>query len=376
MAVLALALVATGSLLLSFACDRGRTLAYAQTNKYILLYAFVYIGATFTSVTVSGSLLGGVLTMFFVAFAVVIQNCVATRRQMDGLVYAFVLSGVAVSVYGLYQYVYGVSNASGWLDSEMFSAIGVRVYSTLENPNVLAEYLLLVIPFAFAAFLIVKGWFKKLFFAGCLGAMLLCMVFTFARGGWLGLILAMAVFLVMLDRRFIILGVAALVALYFMLPDVILDRFFSIGNVEDGSTSFRVNIWLATLLMLRDFWFTGIGPGTAAFNRIYPLYSFNAVPASHAHNLYLQITCDAGVCGLAVFVFIIFAYFRNLCAAISKETEKSSKILQIAAVSAVLGFLVQGMTDYSFYNYRVMLTFWTVLGLGALCAKRGSLPID
>jgi putative inorganic carbon (HCO3(-)) transporter len=32
------------------------------------------------------------------------------------------------------------------------------------------------------------------------------------------------------------------------------------------------------------------------------------------------------------------------------------------------------MTDYSFYNYRVLLLFWAWLALGALLARRGQLP--
>ena len=43
---------------------------------------------------------------------------------------------------------------------------------------------------------------------------------------------------------------------------------------------------------------------------------------------------------------------------------------QLAAVLAgVMGFLAQGMTDYSFYNYRVTLVFWAMLGLGAVWAR-------
>jgi putative inorganic carbon (HCO3(-)) transporter len=83
--------------------------------------------------------------------------------------------------------------------------------------------------------------------------------------------------------------------------------------------------------------------------------------------------CDAGIAGILVFLAVIFTYFRNLCRAISREHNKSSKILQIAAISGVFGFLVQGMTDYSFYNYRVTLVFWAVLGLGALAARRSEL---
>ncbi|MCL2401862.1 MAG: O-antigen ligase family protein, partial [Oscillospiraceae bacterium] len=337
------------------------------------LYAFVYIIATFTSVTVSGSLLGGALTTFFVLFAFVIQNSVTTRRSLDALIYAFVVSGALVSAYGVFQYVFGSTRgASAWLDSEMFEGI-VRIYSTLGNPNVLAKYLLLVTPFAGACIFMVKGALPKLFFTGCLGAMLLCMLLTFSRGGWLGLIVAAAIFLVMLDRRFILVGIIGIVILYFALPDVILDRFLSIGNLGDTSTSYRVSIWLGTINMLRDFWFTGIGPGTAAFNTIYPLYSFNTIISPHSHNLYLQIMCDAGIAGILVFLAVIFTYFRNLCRAISREHNKSSKILQIAAISGVFGFLVQGMTDYSFYNYRVTLVFWAVLGLGALAARRSGL---
>ncbi|MCL2408177.1 MAG: O-antigen ligase family protein [Oscillospiraceae bacterium] len=374
MAVLALVLANGISLLLAFGCDRERKLRYSPANKYILLYAFVYIAATFTSVTIVGSLFSGALTTLFVLFAFVIQNSVTTRRSLDTLIYAFVISGALVSAYGVFQYVFGSTfGATAWLDSEMFEGIGVRVYSTLGNPNVLAKYLLLVTPFAGACIFIVKGILPKLFFTGCFGAMLLCMLLTFSRGGWLGLIVAAAIFLVMLDRRFILVGIIGIVILYFALPDVILDRFLSIGNLGDTSTSYRVSIWLGTINMLRDFWFTGIGPGTAAFNTIYPLYSFNTIISPHSHNLYLQIMSDAGIAGILVFLTIIFTYFRNLCRAMSRENNKSSKILQIAAISGVFGFLVQGMTDYSFYNYRVTLVFWAVIGLGALAARRSAL---
>lgn len=370
MAVLGLSLVCIVSLILAFACDREKKLAYSPMNKFILLYAFIYIVATLTSVTLSGSLLGGALTTLFILFAIFMQNAISTRRQLDTMILALVVSGAAVSLYGVYQYFFGTFVASGWVDSMMFSAIGVRVYSTLGNPNVLSEYLLLVIPFTGACIILAKKIWAKLFFTGCIALMLMCMLLTFARGGWLGLIVAVAVFLILIDRRFIIFGVIGLVLLYFVLPDVILNRFSSIGDTGDTSTSFRLFIWLGTISMLRDYWFTGIGPGTDSFNMVYPFYSYNTIYSPHSHNLYLQIICDAGITGIIVFIAIIFTYIRSLGRAISHETEKSSKILQIASISAISGFLVQSFTDYSFYNYRVTLVFWAVLGIGALMARR------
>ena len=63
-----------------------------------------------------------------------------------------------------------------------------------------------------------------------------------------------------------------------------------------------------------------------------------------------------------------------MCIAIGKEHDWSSRVHQIAFTSGVFGFMVQAMTDYSFYNYRVLFLFWIYLVLGALCTRRRRLP--
>ena len=161
---------------------------------------------------------------------------------------------------------------------------------------------------------------------------------------------------------------------YFVLPQSVIDRFTSIGNLADASTSYRVYIWIGTLAMLKDYWLCGIGPGTEAFNMVYPAYSYNGIIAPHSHNLFLQIVCDAGVAALGVFILLLFVFFRMMCAALHREKDWTSRLLQIAVTAGVFGFMVQAMTDYSFYNYLVLFVFWTYLALGALCARRSSLP--
>jgi O-antigen ligase len=252
----------------------------------------------------------------------------------------------------------------------MFSTITFRVYSTLENPNVLGEYFLLVIPFAAALLLTADSWKKRgLWLAAC-GILTVCLVVTYSRGCYLGLLFAAAIFLVLLDRRFLILGIVAVVLSPLYLPESVLTRFTSIGDMADSSTSFRVYIWMGTLAMLKDYWFCGVGPGTEAFNLVYPNYAYSAIEAPHSHNLYLQILCDTGVVGLGLFLVLVVSGYRMLFTAIRRETDRNRKIFQIAGVSALSGFLLQSMTDYTFYNYRVMFLFWAVLGLcGALCRR-------
>ena len=375
MAVLALVMVGFCSLLLGILRKKHR-LQYATINRFVILYAAIYLVATFTSVTPSESLLSGILSVAFILFTVVLGSAVTKRQQLDAVIFLLVLAGAAVSAYGICQYLFGWGyQSSAWVDSDMFSSIGFRVTATLQNPNMLGQYLVLMIPVGGAKLLSCKTWPERIFYFASCGLMCICMILTFSRGAWLGLVFAAAIFFVLLDPRLIMLAPFALVALYFVLPETVISRFTSIGNLKDNSTSYRVYIWLGTLAMLKDgYWLCGVGPGEAAFNQVYPAYSYNTIVAPHAHNLFLQIVCDAGIVALGIFLLALFWYFRSLCSALGKEKDFTSRILQIAFIAGMAGFLVQAMTDYSFYNYRVMLIFWVYLALGMVVARRSQLP--
>ncbi len=376
MLVLGAALVGYCSLALNLVRSRALELRYSPVNRFVILYAAVYLAGTFFSSNLGASFKPGVLSVAFILFGVVLYNAITGRRQLDVLLTLVITAGALVSVYGILQYIFGWGyQSAAWVDSEMFSAIGFRVSSTLENPNMLGQYLLLTIPLGGAKLLSSKSMGARIYYLGCCGVMCLCMILTYSRGAWLGLLFAGAAFVVLLNPRLILLAPFALLALYFVLPETVVSRFTSIGNMTDNSTSYRVNIWLGTLAMLKDgYWLCGIGPGDAAFNQIYPAYSYNAITAPHSHNLFLQIMCDAGVCALVVFVVILWQFVRTLCVALKDRSDFSSSVLQIAFLSGMAGFLVQAMTDYSFYNYRVMFMFWAYLVLGMAAAKRSQMP--
>lgn len=376
MAVLALVLMSFISLVLRLFCDKNQKLKYFALNRYVYIYAAVYILASVVSVTRSQSLKIGLLTSAFVLFYIAVVNSVETKKQLNVLVFFMVAGGVLVALYGFYQFMFPSKFGGVWVDTDMFSDIAFRVYSTFGNPNVLGEYFLLIIPIGVAYFFNSKKVLLKLIYFVSVSAMMLCLVLTYSRGCYLGIIAAAAVFLVLLDKRFIILGIAALAVLPFIMPDTIMNRFMSIGNMEDSSTSYRVNIWLGTIAMLKDYWLCGIGPGEAAFNRLYPSYGYNGISAPHSHNLFLQIICDTGVSGIIIFILMVIRYFRDSLSAVLNAKSRENKILAIAAVSSIVGFMVQSLFDYTFYNYRVMLMFWIVLGLGTLFSNADSLKED
>ncbi|MFI3251043.1 MAG: O-antigen ligase family protein [Eubacteriales bacterium] len=363
------------ALMVDFIRKKEKEPVFAPMNRYIIFYAILYLVTTFFSTTPAQSLMVGGVTAFFVLFAVGVQNSITTQKTFDRLIQAFVLAATVVALYGIYQYLFRTGyQSSAWVDSEMFSSISFRVASTMDNPNMLGQFFILAIPLAGACLLSATNWEERIVWFLCCAILCICMILTFSRGAWLGLLFAGAVFFILLSPKLIALIPPALIALYFVLPQTVIERFTSIGDLGDDSTSYRVYIWMGTLAMLADYWLSGVGAGEAAFNLVYPVYSYNAIEAPHSHNLFLQILCDGGVVLLLVFCLMLIHYFRGHFIAISKGGTFQTRLFQCATCSGIVGFMVQAMTDYSFYNYRVMLAFWVVVGLGGLAIRRDTLP--
>ena len=348
-----------------------------------------------------------VLICFLLGYILTV-SLIRTREWLKRCTWASVAAASLVSLYGIYQYFFGSLDADTWLDSSMFEDISARVVSTLENPNMLAEYLILLFPIA-AALFVTKGSAAGKGFSLCACALCgVCIILTWSRGAWLGLLFAGVMFLLIWNHRAMYLlfaGIAAIPFLPLVLPSSIVSRFTSIGNLADTSTSYRVNIWRGTMRMLEDYWSCGIGIGEAAWDTVYPRYSLAAIEAApHSHNLYLQITVECGIVGLILFLAFIFLLLRHnftfyrrledmrqdIAASIRPDGvalsgQDSARKLESAALSritklrmeaaaplcGILAVLVQSFTDYTWYNYRVYLMFWLVAGLSAAYVRLG-----
>ena len=353
------------SLFLKVAINKDFKLKYFKTNAWVLMFALVIGICAVTSISLEESRNIALLMIAFVLSYFVVINTIENKKQFKFILYVFSIAAVITAFYGLYQYMFGDLYSQAWLDKEMFEDIKMRVYSTFENPNVYGEYLILAIPIIVGLLWTEKGIFKKLFWLGSLGVTMLALALTFSRGCWLGIILAIGLLAIMIDRRFILLGIVALLFLPFVLPESIINRFLSIGNMGDSSTSYRVYIWMGTLAMLADYWFSGIGLGITSFNTIYPIYSYNNISAPHSHNLYLQLVVEFGIVGLIVFLGMLYNFYKETIISICKK----KNILTSSLIAGVSGFMLQSMFDHTWYNYRVVLIFWIIIAFGLVSTK-------
>jgi len=370
MAVVGLSLLCFFSLVIKALTTKKFTWRFEGCGLLIITMLLIYLISSVTSFAPFKSVQIWLVYFAFMAFYFVIINTIKTKKQLFNLLTVFALSGVAVALYGIMQYVFGWNVTQAWIDEEMFEDIKMRIYSTLENPNVLGEYILLVLPVCISLMWTAKKVLPKIVYATFSLILAVALILTFSRGCWLGTMASAAVFITFAAGKLWGLALLAIPILPIILPESIINRFTSIGDMKDSSTSYRVYIWMGTLLMLKDFWLSGIGPGTEAFTQVYPFYSYSSVVAPHSHNLFLQILVESGILGILAFLLIIFLFMKQLISghlAFGKGHKLSVVIIGIA--SGVIGFLVQGLFDNCFYNYRVFMIFWSILGIGSAAAK-------
>ena len=345
-----------------------RTFKLRKLDIIIAAFMFILLGGGLISVSPGASLKPALLYICLMLGYFLVVNLIKTLEWAYRCVGAAVISAFGVAALGIYENFFGTASLN-WIDQTMFEEIEGRVVSTFANPNVLAEYLIMVLPFSASVFFFTKKPGLRLgsLIAFCVTA--LCLVYTWSRGAWLGFLIGAVIFFIIYSRRsmvFMFFCVLAVPFLPLVLPSSVVSRFLSIGNLKDSSTAYRVNIWKGCINMIKDYFFEGIGVGQEAFRAVYPKYSLSGIEAApHAHNLYLQIVLQIGIVGLIVFIGVIFLFLRSNLTFFRDESAamRPSRLLTAAGFCGIAAVLVQGMTDYIWYNYRIFCMFWLVLGI-------------
>lgn len=362
MAVVGLCIMAMLGAFIKYLYNEKQKISIDMFDISVVLFLVALVFGTVASYKLSGSIKPALVYIVFVSTVFVIKRVVDNKTLLRTIINAIITVAFFVSVYGLYQKLTGQA-ATTWQDKDMFENISGRIYATFGNPNVFGEYLLITIPVTFAALIKGTGKNRKFMYFMSLALQIVCMVLTYSRGCWIGIILSMGLMLFMNGKKIVSLCILGIGLLPFIVPDAIIERLLSIGNTADSSTSYRVYIWQGTINMLKDFWITGIGIGESAFRGVYPIYSFNTIIAPHSHNLYLHVICEMGIVGVIAFVNMIINFFRNT-ASVSLQ-DKEFKPFMTAIICGMLGYLVQGIFDNVWYNYRIYMFFFIILALSA-----------
>lgn len=325
----------------------------------LAIYVLFGIFSTATSFNIPSSAFVFVVYLVFIATYAVIANTLTTTAKWRAAVVTFALSALMIALFGIVQNFTMDATTQSWVDPEMFEDIKIRVYATFDNPNVLGQYFIITIPIIFALFVFSKKLTQKAAWLGVFAVSFLCLLYTWSRGAWVGVVLGIGVFLLIRDRRWIVLLILGILAMPFVLPESIMNRLLSIGNTGDSSTAYRVSVWIASARMALDYWMSGVGYGSDAFAAVYSSYALNGAGyALHSHNFYIQFIADVGIGGLIAYILIVLTAYREISAV---KNNQMIKTVSFALAGTLAGYLFQGVAESLWYNMRMSLMFWIVM---------------
>lgn len=328
----------------------------------ILIFALLILISTITSIDPSGSFRDLAIHLTAMGFMLVVINSIKTKEDFNILITFLVIAATLVALYGLYQYKVGVDMEDKWVDVANNPDVKTRVYSVFGNPNILAEYLIMVIPISISLFWYSKKVHKKAIFLGTSLILMLALVLTLSRGGWIGFAFGILVFVILIEKRLLLSIIPLVLGAVYFLPQSILNRILSIGNLGDSSNAYRLKIWDITLDIIRDNWLVGVGFGYIPFKSTFETY-IRTMPAYHSHNTYLQITGEMGILGLIIFISFIFILYKYSIKRLIKGEDRYIRTMAGGVLAGLAALLGHGAVESVLYLPKIIITFWTLVAL-------------
>lgn len=356
----------------------------------VLLYWGVAMVATAASPVKKAALVGwGKLTLYLVLFALM-ARLLRSPRLRSWVVAIYLHASLLVSVYGLQQWRRGTDALATWVDPESPLAQTTRVYSYLGNPNLLAGYLIPAVAFSVAAFFVWRSWVAKALALTMVATNTTCLLLTFSRGGWIGMVVAIFVLGLLLAHWFsvylprfwrtwlvpIALGASAgLIVLAVLLVEPLRDRVASIfAGRNDSSNNFRINVWTGVIRLIWDHpdnrvipnYLLGVGPGNTVFNKIYPIYMVSPrYSALSAYSIGLELIVETGLIGFSCFIWLLLTTLSQGWLQLQRLRSLASRegFWLMAAIASLVGMLCHGLVDTVWYRPQVNTLWWLMIAL-------------
>ena len=208
-----------------------------------------------------------------------------------------------------------------------------------------------------------------------------CLVLSYSRGGWMGLLglfFMLAVLLVFWWSELFppfwkrwalpaLLGsMAGFVVFAVLFVGPVRERVMTMfAGREDSSNNFCINVWEGAMDMIRARPVIGIGPGNEAFNKIYPLYQRPRYTALSAYSVFLETLVEAGFIGFSAFLWMLGTTFYQGIQQLRRlrmDMDAQGYWL-IGAIATCFGMLVHGLVDTVWYRPQVSTLWWMCMAI-------------
>lgn len=367
---------------------------------FLLFMILVFLGCLTSVYPYASKLIFFQFLSYFLLFFLAVQLTYKNESFLKLTCFVVLFSGVLIALFGIYQHYWGLQDTLEWIQNgkggepvhyNVISRLsGGRVFSTFIYPNSLAGYLLLILPLSFAAVyfrnkitlnqwilflgLLLASAFSFLFIMNVnhvmawvltpLGillfpmTLLLCLGFTFSKGGIAAALLAAILILVWQVKKikgkviWVLVSLAGLSAVF-----IFLNKDFIFHRLQMSTLMYRIDYWKAALGMFAGREFFGSGLGT--FGVLYPTFKpLHAQDTQLAHNDFMQLIVETGLCG---FLFLLSIFCLLFYATFIKKNGKG--LFHVSFAVAFLAVFIHHFADFDLYISGIGGIEWILFGI-------------
>ena len=361
---------------------------------------------TVGTVTPRQTLASALVFVGYAAVYLLVVQTMRTRRQIGRLVRALLAIGALMAFLGLLDYLTG----QVWLLVWREHPFGGRLSGTFVNPDHLAAWLVMLIALGLGwvsaraggprssaslrALLTVREVreqaARRYLPLLAVLVMAVALVFTLSRGGLVNVVAALLALILLLGavgraRRSLVLTGVLLVAVVAYAGWIGVGPLLARLSQAPEGTAGRVQQYVASLPMLREFPILGVGLG--AYRDIYfrhqPLAHLPArVYYPYAHNDLLQLAIELGAVGAVLCLFLawrvgadlvgVHLLGRGACPVDGGEGEEAMRSdrfslgVAIGALAGLAGLVAHSALDFSARIPAVGILAATLLGLATV----------
>ncbi|MEI8006591.1 MAG: O-antigen ligase family protein [Bacteroidota bacterium] len=318
---------------------------------------------------------------FVIPFYVFTIHLFKKRQNIRLFIWLYAIPLVIVIIYTTYQHSLWAfeENAGHWVMTPFYN-----------DHTAYGAILAMFVP-VFVGFTFTSSYtrFVRFFALIVLMFLLMALYLSYCRAAWISLVIALAVYLVILFRikfKYIVFSVLLGGLIFYVFSFEILDSLSknkqgtsgnfmehvqSMSNIStDASNLERLNRWASAIRMFRERPVFGWGPGTYQFeyapyqsSEEKTLISTNAGDRGNSHSEYIGPLAEQGILGTLI-VFTLFIYSIVVAMRVYRRSkEKEIRMMTLAIMLGLITYYFHGLMNNFLDTDKASVPVWGFMAI-------------
>jgi len=204
-------------------------------------------------------------------------------------------------------------------------------------------------------------------------AVMTCIVFTFNRGTWVGILLGLTVMVILgeIERRRVLVGALLIGGIVALMTTSLFGEIDVEQQVVDffyysrSSAQSRIVRWISAINVIIDHPLLGVGYNNYAF--VYGRYSIvEGITRMYGspHNMYVDVITGTGILGFSVYATMIIRLWRQMQTNLRANLPRDMHLLSRGVFIGFLFFLGSGLFDSFLFKPHhssyLIVTLWAM----------------